>query len=34
MAKKKVRKAVWRVLSVLFMAEKAVKKQGRTQYDD
>ncbi len=34
MAKKKVRRAVRTVLSVLLMATKAVKKQSRTQYDD
>ncbi len=34
MAKKKVRKAVRTVLSVLLMVTKAVKKQSRTQYDD
>lgn len=34
MAKKKVRRAVRIALTLLLMAAKAVKEQGRTQYDD
>lgn len=34
MAKKKVRRAVRIALTLLLRATKAVKEQGRTQYDD